>query len=205
MVRCRCLLRRLTTLLQYPGPKLPALGPQLADPAAEKQEVTIPTPPEDNWNEIDMTDVWTRSKPRHESDSWTGYDMENDPTHGSGCGFCTDDSNCACKAPAPQPNKSISSGPGTCDMCQRDPERAAACRSLADKTEPSTTTAAPDSSTMSCGQFIDKFTNDHGRMPSIAELFGPLHSFPARNGFNVDEQEAAKALQGLSTMSPARH
>ncbi|QIX01784.1 hypothetical protein AMS68_007301 [Peltaster fructicola] len=189
---------------RFSGPKLPAIADRAAD---RPQEIAIPTPPEDKWNEIDMTEAWLRSKPsndqQHDSGNWTGYEMDTDPMTGSGCGFCTDDSNCACKASVMSVAKQTSSGPGTCARCQSDPSLAAECRSLANKTLPSTSSASAESSTrtMSCGQFIDKL-KAHPRMPSIAELFGPLHSFPARTGFNVDEQEAAKALQGMSVMTP---
>lgn len=193
----------LTSALQFPGPKLPAISTQSVE---KPQEVAIPTPPEDNWNEIDMTEVWMRSKPsndQHHDSAWTSYDMDTDPISGSGCGFCTDESNCACKASvAPVPKQASMSGPGTCARCQSDPSLAAECRSLANKTLQSTAQPAePSTKTMSCGQFIDKL-KAHPRMPSIAELFGPLHAFPARTGFNVDEQEAAKALQGMAAMSP---
>lgn len=160
-------------------------------------EIGIPTPPEDNWNEIDITETWLKSKSanRHAS-NYNVYDMV-DPATGNGCGFCTDESNCACKAPQTTPAKK-SSGPGTCDMCQQDPARAEACRSLANKTTTSGSEEHSDDKTMSCGQFIDKFIFDTGRMPSIAELFGPLHSYPATNGFNVNEHEAAQVLSDMS-------
>lgn len=182
-------------------------------------EITFPTPPEDNWQEIDMTEAWQRQRnvpeAQQSGDAWMSYGMDADQTGDSRCGFCTDDGNCACKAStsavaaaaptttASNVNATSSSGPGTCDMCQQDPERAEACRSLANQTRPSPskTVAEGDAAAtkmMSCGQLLDRFGRDVGRLPSVGELLGPLHAYPAASGFSVDEHEAAQVLQGMA-------
>lgn len=172
--------------------------------------------------EIDMNAVWKSSRQtsnpvqnKFESDTqtWLSGSMDVDRQEDN-CGFCTDESNCACIQS--QIQKPVIA-PGGCDACVADPERAAACRALASQTEvsqrptESTNTnnggieqrndsmAAPPGM-MSCSNLIDRLGPTQ-RMPSIAELFpGKFHSYPGitGSGYDVNEQEAAQVLQSMS-------
>jgi hypothetical protein len=126
------------------------------------------------------------------------------------CGFCTDTSNCVCAAKS-RPVVA----PGGCDACVRDPERAAACKALADQTQVSQRPTEPTNNNtehrhdsmaqpqnmISCSSLIDRLGGR--RIPSIRELVpGTVHSYvPSRHpgaGYDVDEQEVAHVLQSMS-------
>jgi hypothetical protein len=143
------------------------------------------------------------------------------------CGFCSDAWNCVCKQndvaePEPQP--------GNCEACIADPERAHACRQLAASAQypgfrplssdninndnnTSAISAAQSSSMVrsdshfgriSCEQLMDRATNAGQQFTSVAELFGKqIHAYPSSSGrYEVEEHEAAQALQSLSTHRP---
>jgi hypothetical protein len=172
-------------------------------------------------HEIDMNDLWdnmtgkpkkTKPAPNNKyAPEWLGSNMDVDHEEGS-CGFCTDESNCACiQSQKPQPVIA----PGGCDACVRDPQRAAACKAFAERAEVSQRPAqnaiqngnidqrndsmAPPSGMVSCSNLIDQVGLQ--RMPSIAELFpGKFHAYPVTSGsgYDVNEQEAAQVLQSMS-------
>ncbi|KAL9080623.1 MAG: hypothetical protein Q9159_007566 [Coniocarpon cinnabarinum] len=83
-------------------------------------------------------------------------------TAGEPCGFCTDSQNCVCKT-YNEPMRPIKlpkiQGPGTCEKCQADPERATFCKMLA-QAPPLTSPAASASSSRNAS---------HLRLPSIDE------------------------------------
>jgi Txe/YoeB family toxin of Txe-Axe toxin-antitoxin module len=171
-------------------------------------------------HEIDMNNLWNnmtgkpnKTKPvtnNKYAPEWLGSNMDVDQ-EGS-CGFCTDESNCACiQSQKPQPVIA----PGGCDACVRDPQRAAACKAFAERAEVSQRPAqntiqngnidqrndsmAPPSGMVSCSNLIDQVGLQ--RMPSIAELFpGKFHAYPVTSGsgYDVNEQEAAQVLQSMS-------
>ena len=106
--------------------------------------------------ETDWTAKFARPKPMAEESLSGPMDVDG------GCGFCSDDSNCvckaalkpagcglcsdgdgcACKSPEVRSTRSVpvtrrkvpKMQPGSCDACQADPKRAQACRDLASQT-----------------------------------------------------------------------
>lgn len=201
-------------------------GP-VADRIRDSTNATIPTPPDDGANnhnhhdwtetETDMSGLWNNIRGTNNTSNnasvnnvqhnninttsdvdnqWLSPDMEVDDN----CGFCTDESNCACiqsqkpqsqHQPQPQPQHQPQPqaqpviAPGGCDACIRDPARAAACKALADRSEVSQRPAQPSLSNGGPSQRNDskavpsagmmscsKFIDRLGpRMPSISELF----------------------------------
>ena len=183
-----------------------------------------------NWAEYetDMTASWNSRKtnnavqnnPVQNNDNdtqWLSSSMDVDGEKDQ-CGFCTDDSNCACiqsqkQPPQPQPQTQSQPVimPGGCDACIRDPARAAACKAMADQAEFSsqrptqnssnidqrTDSLAPTPGMMSCSTAIDRLGPN---MPSIGELFpGKFHAYPGSSGsgFDLAEQEVAQVLQSM--------
>ena len=155
------------------------------------------------------------------------FAMENDH-----CGFCTDDGNCACKSaelekvqqktkPTPIEPRISWTAPGSCDMCQSDPERARACKAMAEATRPAdkeatrtpsifastrpniTNTAMPPPQRMSCSEMVDAFKQHHARPSSIQSLFGGRHltAYPSKIGYDLDQAEAAEVLTTLGRRS----
>jgi hypothetical protein len=211
-------------------------GP-VADHARASHGV-IPTPPEDgqnnNWteNETDMTNFFSGRKANNAAQSndngsqWLSSNMDVDPDKVN-CGFCTDASNCACmlsentqiqpesQSQPQSQSEPMQIQPGGCDACIRDPDRAAACRALAEGTDygqRSTQTATNNVTVdqrndsmalppmrISCSSAVDRLGP---RVPSIAELFpGKIHSYPPGTsglGFDVAEQEVAQVLHNMS-------
>ena len=189
-----------------------------------KTQVAHSTPPEYNAYETDFTNVGRAvSQTTHSSELGPSGLSADDR-----CGFCSDASYCVCKQnDAAEPETQ----PGNCEKCIADPERAYACRQLAASAQypgfrplssddmnnndnnASVTSAAPSPSMVrsdshfgriSCEQLMDRARNAGQRFPSVAELFGnQIHAYPASNGrYEVEEHEAAQALQSLSTYSP---
>ena len=216
-----------------------ALPPMISNwngPVAEHARVSsgvAAAPAVDNNNnwaeyETDMTASWNSRKtnnavqnnPVQNNDNdtqWLSSSMDVDGEKDQ-CGFCTDDSNCACiqsqkQPPQPQPQTQSQPVimPGGCDACIRDPARAAACKAMADQADfsshrptqnPSnidqrTDSLAPTPGMMSCSTAIDRLGPN---MPSIGELFpGKFHAYPGSSGsgFDLAEQEVAQVLQSM--------
>lgn len=186
---------------------------------------SVPTPPEDNFQEIDFTNYYSRStNPKdslystHSHDSIDMNDMDIDPMNirpEESCGFCSDDSNCMC-AVVDAETKRQAIAPGNCDACRTDPQRAQACRALAERTHILSGPQAshpPHSSydgvtgnslpplRISCSNFLDRTVQQGERLSSISELFGAsLHAIPSRSGqgYEIEEHEAAQALSKLA-------
>lgn len=214
---------------------------------------SVHTPPEDisptttNYNELetDYTSRFASSnlnlRPTASNDhmDFSYTQPSEDP-----CGFCTDTSNCLCAATKQQQQREQqhdqqieqqmkhteaanaagpTNGPGSCDMCRQDPERAKACRDLANsasmgtrpptghgprtasfaETNVKTTTSMPPPP-MSCTAMIDAFNKYGERTSSISTLFGGrLNAYPARTGggYEIEEKQAAEVLATLSRRS----
>lgn len=154
------------------------------------------------------------------------------------CGFCTDSSNCACKAASVAQNleqntamnlssSSQLTGPGTCDMCRADPQKAQQCRELAESTNFSDRNAGSSKAstagtvrniapllpkpTMSCNDLIDRLTPVRGS-DAYKKVVRQLHPHPAQKGegsgvnlpaMDFDAVEAAGALASLSRQPAA--
>ena len=165
--------------------------------------------------EIDVTAQWLKkglSTANSNHVDWTNSDMDVDKPEDDKCGFCTDSGPCPCREDR-KPKPTLA--PGGCDACIADPERAARCKALAEKSEvtqrPEQFTTANDSAQsrndlvaqptefMSCSKLFDR---SNPRMPSISELFpGAFHAYPSQNsgaGFDVNEHEVAQVLQSMS-------
>jgi len=172
-------------------------------------------------HEIDITAQWSNGmlhkgpvNPNNNVD-WTSSDMDVDKADDDKCGFCTDSGPCPCREETRRPKPVLA--PGGCDACIADPERAARCKALAEKSE---VTQRPEQFTtangvtqlrsdsvaqptyVSCSSLLDR-TNP--RIPSIAELFpGTFRAYPSQNssaGFDVAEHEVAHVLQNMSRNS----
>lgn len=178
-----------TNLLQQPG----AYGPKYA---SEKLQAAAPlTPPDYNAYETDFTNVGPAGSSlamnSHPSRNTLGPSELSDTS----CGFCTDDKNCVCRQgsdPVPEVE-----GPGNCDACLADPQRAQACRQLAASAQAHSPYLGRR---MTCEQFMDR-AQTIGTLPSIAELVGDqitAHRTPSGR-YEVEEHEAAQALQTLYT------
>ena len=199
---------------QMPNHRQPRFqGPSRGDPATM-------TPPEFAFNEVDYTNfgrlapsMSNNNHPSVPSDStFVGYPSDLQQPDDGDCGFCTDPQNCFCKQatnaePAPQP--------GNCDACLADPNRAQACRQVAASAQtlsednlrmyesagqPYPGSGSRSGSKISCEQLMDRATQSGQKLASIPELFkNQVHVHPSANGrYEVDEQEAAQALQTLS-------
>ena len=85
--------------------------------------------------EIDFTTTLTKdsSNAGHQAPNTEYAPHDVGPTSDS-CGFCTDNQNCVCRT-YDEPPKAVKlpsiTGPGSCDKCQVDPERARFCKMLA--------------------------------------------------------------------------
>ena len=167
-------------------------------------------------HEIDVTAQWlSKNLPAANNQAdWISSDMDVDKPEDDKCGFCTDSGPCPCREDnSRKPKPTLA--PGGCDACIADPERAARCKALAEKSE---VTQRPDQFTttnggsqsrndsvaqpteyMSCSKLFDR---SNPRMPSISELFpGAFHAYPSQNsgaGFDVNEHEVAQVLQSMS-------
>lgn len=179
-----------------------------------------PTPPSDGY-EVDFTNYGratqhyglhhTASNESNRMDYSMGQDEDR-------CGFCTDDSNCTCRQKA-EPIAPNNEGPGNCDACRADPQKAQACRDMAAETQRS---AAPGASSqpsepltaggvsttmppprMSCSAMIDHFTRYGERPSTISTLFGGrMNTHPsAAGGYEFEETEAAEVLSNLARRS----
>ena len=168
----------------FQNPRVVRNGP--AQPAMPNDTMNFPIP-------VDFTDIFGNNE-----------NQDN-------CGFCTDETNCTCKA---EQTKKRKVAPGSCDACQLDPERAEACRSLASQTSMDNGTGnasfrndSTAAGMMSCSTMIDKMGGTGQRLPSIAEVFPgtTLHSYVADSGmgYNVNEHEAAEVLQSMSRRNTA--
>nr|POE65709.1 hypothetical protein CFP56_58815 [Quercus suber] len=186
---------------------------------------TVPTPPDDDLNEIDFTNFYSRNsskvtnlRPSRSNDNHGINDMEIDAVNfrpEDSCGFCSDFTNCMCAEAELERKKRQVIAPGNCDACRSDPQRAQACRELAERTQllpfPQAV-QAPQAQNgvlgeslaplrISCSNFIDRTVEQGERLSSISELFGSsLHAVPSRNGqgYEIEEHEAAQALSKLS-------
>jgi hypothetical protein len=205
-------------------------GPVAEHARASSSVVAPPAVDNNNWAEYetDMTASWNSRKTNNAAQSnpvqqnndndtqWLSTNMDVDREKDE-CGFCTDESNCACMQshnsqpqPPPQPQSQPVIMPGGCDACIRDPARAAACKAMADQAEFSqrpaqnngtidqrTDSLAPTPGMVSCSTAIDRLGPN---MPSIGELFpGKFHAYPGSSGsgFDLAEQEVAQVLQSM--------
>ncbi|EME43606.1 hypothetical protein DOTSEDRAFT_72842 [Dothistroma septosporum NZE10] len=180
----------------------------------------VPTPPEDNGNEIDFTSYgrsaaassnYLRNTVSNDSNQMD-FIMAERNDDDDNCGFCTDDQNCACKQAASktivEPTVELSAPktlPGSCDMCQADPIRAQACRDMAKSAtmapKPKVTMGPPK---YSCSQMIEEFNKFGQRTTTISSLFGgALHTYPNSTGpgYTLDDKEAGEVLMNLARRS----
>ena len=190
---------------------------QRQGPIVEKS-VTMPlTPPENNtYEETDFTNF---DRTVHLGSTHHSNDLGPSGLGDDRCGFCTDAQNCLCKQDSgPEPELQ----PGNCAGCLADPQQDQACRQLAASATTSnpfptfrtwnTNTDTPmrsDSPMMtriSCQQLMDRTKNSGQRLASITELFGDsIHAHPSSDGrIEVEEREAAEALQALAARDAAR-
>ncbi|KAK3698612.1 hypothetical protein LTR37_016840, partial [Vermiconidia calcicola] len=93
--------------------------------------------------------------------------------------------------------------PGDCDACRQDPERAQACKKLAESASmtPQDTQMMEAGSRISCSEFMERASRTGQPLAGIADLVGnQVHINPTANGgYEVEEHEAAQVLQTLST------
>jgi hypothetical protein len=196
-------------MMQLPNPRRRPLitGPPIG-PGSD-----LTTPPHDRFpQEVDFTEMYGRPQRRQRllSGTMTGaarpsiadstrmdFVEEMDDDDELKCGFCTDDGNCQCKQK--EVPMDIEAGPGSCNACQQDPERAAACRKVAMQAQ-GPSASLTTQSTMTCSTFMDRVGGGPERLASLAERLGKeLQVLPsAHAGFEVDEHEAAEALQSLA-------
>ncbi|THY94859.1 hypothetical protein D6C92_04677 [Aureobasidium pullulans] len=201
----------------------------------------ILTPPSDSYHdelEMDFTNLYSRSKP-----SVFTVDPEEH------CGFCSDVENCICRQQE-ELNKSLppidssratsqpklptdvstpsfleaptnASGPGTCDMCLADPEKARQCRELAEAT--GLDEKNKPIGTVTLRRLKDLDTAKHSARTSCSDFFqlaqqknvklGPADYKPIKHVYRyqhpdgrpehspymeMDAQDAAHALAALS-------
>ncbi|KAH9842166.1 B-zip transcription factor [Teratosphaeria destructans] len=191
---------------------------------------SAPTPPEEL--ATDYTDAYTASwrsqqprpsmqsdRPTHSSDGLDAMELTPTQQGARDCGFCNS-GNAFC--PCDEQRKSLRAvkttvaQPGTCEQCQRDPERAKACRDLARgsqlQSRPSSSQgdgselspmSMPAPATTSCSTMLDmvRRAGDSARGMAISDIMGPVQTYPRENGgydIGIDEREAASALQSLS-------
>ncbi|KAF2768773.1 hypothetical protein EJ03DRAFT_336763 [Teratosphaeria nubilosa] len=189
---------------------------------------SAPTPPEEL--ATDYTDAYAASwrsqqarpqnnGPTHSNDSLDAMELTPTKQGTRDCGFCKSGNPvCPCddQRKSRRAMKTTVSQPGTCDQCQRDPERAKACRDLAKgsqlQSRPSTAEgdgsglspmSMPPPATTSCSTMLDmvRRAGDSARGMAISDIMGPVQTYPRENGgydIGIDEQEAASALQSLS-------
>jgi hypothetical protein len=172
-------------------------------------------------NEVDFTNFGrpiangysSRNNTSTNDDSQMDFRMDQDD-----CGFCTDTSNCLCRAeaaekaasvPEPTPLPAITL-PGGCDKCRADPERARACKELASATRmttrnmnesPRPSLDLGDPMDTSCSTMVDKFAQFGQRTASIADLFGrrQMRAYPRpTGGYDLEQADAAEVLASLS-------
>ncbi|KAI5365149.1 putative basic-leucine zipper domain-containing protein [Septoria linicola] len=199
---------------------------------ADQRPSSVPTPPESNY-EIDFTNYGRATGSTYGLRNTLSNDsnaMDFSVDNEDPCGFCTDDQNCACKQeqqqrqrPKPTPIEPRVSAtlPGSCDMCQSDPERARACKEMAAATRPAGSTTPRTSSSfgsrpsltsttmppprMSCSAMVDEFNKFGERTSSIGGLFGGrrLNAYPRETGggFDLEEAQAAEVLSTLHRRS----
>ena len=212
---------------------------QRRQPRSSSQSVLITPPDEYAQNEVDFTVRFAKKpQPQAKPEKDSPPSMGTSPgLEGEGCGFCTDESNCACKAvtnlqsefEALERDEEVSSkvsGPGTCDMCIADPEKAKQCQELARKARfdaqnassqredvQMTDLPAPTqpSDRMSCSDLLNKIDPSHrtSSLPAFGEVFGRLHAYPYGRAnsstqhapaMEFETAEAAVALASLSRM-----
>lgn len=154
------------------------------------------------------------------------------------CGFCTDPTNCLCRGsdlimqdadpPAPGPPASFeaakaATGPGTCEACRLDPERARQCRELGQATRFSESGSVTPkdtrgdsgagmlppprrSETVTCADFLQKLPPSQ-RHFSTGSVFGTLKAYPYMGehkpeghdpAMEFDSHDAAHALTALA-------
>lgn len=214
------------------------------------KEQAFPTPPGDNSEpqmETDFTHFFSRPKVVVDVD----HNMTDSPIGESDhCGFCTRPDNCLCRPednetqilPPISEQRAIvvplkknmsatpsyleaptrASGPGSCDMCLADPEKARQCQEMARMTHFSEGQGNATSSNaelgsrsaaqaaaeerMSCSDFLTRA----GPMPLGPDIFGRVHVYPyarRENGaagslhspaMEIDAHDAAHALAEMS-------
>lgn len=197
---------------------------QTARPPIASAPASAPTPPDDT--EIDFTYL---ARPRNSgtSDSNPSNAMTLDDAD---CGFCDKGSFCICRnaardshptasnasRPAPPPPGFLeaparASGPGSCDACLRDPERARQCRELGQAVRFSSAGGAmlpppqPQPDRMSCDDLLSQ-AQSLPRGQQFGEVFGGLQAYPRSQGphepaMEFDSTDAAHALASLSRRS----
>lgn len=210
----------------------------------------MPTPPEDKDEmETDFTAMFASRKPAFSLGE--DFEMANSP-YDDPCGFCVSPDNCQCaedrrlrQAQALPPinvQRAIepvqlkpsltpsfleaptkATGPGQCDMCLTDPERAARCQALAASSQysrdqqrkqsasstPTTSMAsatAAESARMSCTDFFTKAQQHNVKLGP--DVFSRVHAYPyTRHGeagpthspaLEIDAHDAAHALAEMS-------
>lgn len=157
--------------------------------------------------ETDFTSSFRRQQPnsaamRPSSSSQSNFSMttldgRSDEGH---CGFCLDRQNCLCEEERRRNGGEPAFTAGNCKACQQDPERAINCQRLAMQAQERSNeaTLAP---MVSCATFMDQVENNGGRLESIAKLVsnGQMQVSTSNiAGFEIEEREAAQALQNLS-------
>lgn len=200
---------RGTTQTAFPG-AFAMNAPQRASMGAYAGNSAF-TPPEDNsYHETDYTNAFRNGSQQHQhghalrpSVSNDSMDFSRGMDYDDRCGFCTDDQNCACKNEARQRANEIGVAapgpPGTCDACQRDPDRARQCRELAMGATMSM--APPSAPTTSCSTMVENFRSYGEHNASISDVLGgrQVRAYPAAaGGYEIEDHEAAQVLQSLS-------
>ncbi|CAK4034071.1 hypothetical protein AC579_9750 [Lecanosticta acicola] len=237
----RALQKEVEELRRFQQMQSQNTGRFIPAPAGLKLTQPSPyTPPEDtpispstttNYNDLE-TDYTARFASsnhnlRHTASNDSAMDFSYTQPNDDPCGFCTDPSNCLCAAASHEEKNHAEpaapvNGPGSCDMCRKDPKRAQACRDLANsaqmgtrprtglgprpfaETNVTTKSSMPPPPPMSCSSMIDAFNQFGERTSSIGTLFGgKLNAYPARSGggYEIEETQAAEVLTALSRRS----
>ena len=99
---------------------------------------------------------------------------------------------------------SVGPSAGNCDVCRADPQRAEACRQLAftaQSVRDSQQVGNAPVNTISCSEFLDRATEQGGQLGNLQALVGEVHARPSTSGgYEIEEHEAAQALDLLKTM-----
>ena len=171
-----------------------------------RRQAQVPTPPFDRGMETDFTSFGrpaarqsfiTAPNMLQALATSNGTELLGEQFGSESCGYCTNDADCNCRAPP-------SYGPGECARCQADPNQRAACQNAAARAQPASSNQLAPIRTTHCSNFLSDVQLSGVPLPAIAEIIGtqklPVYS-STTSGFQVDEENAAQALQALATES----